>query len=152
MVPGVRDSGSARVGEVVVTGGGNGSIARWVMGEQKAIVVESGLTKPRVVMCVGARVLVMGDQGELVSYNTRTNRCSRLCSSVPGIILSSWRLMTKEWSCVAWWARRSLTCCSCEGTRTGWYISCRIWWWKARLLVRTVGETQSWGASVMRCG
>ena len=87
VVPGVRDSGSARVGEVVVTGGGNGSIARWVMGEQKAIVVESGLTKPRVVMCVGARVLVMGDQGELVSYNTRTNRCSRLCSSVPGIIL-----------------------------------------------------------------
>ena len=58
--------------EVVVTRGGDSSTARWVMGEQKAAVVLSGLTKPRVVECVGERVLVMGDQGELVSYNTST--------------------------------------------------------------------------------
>ena len=79
MVPGVKDSGSAvgrfaSVGEVVVTGGGDSSIARWVMGEQRAIVVGSGLTKLRV--CVGKRFLVMGDQGEMVSYNTIANKGS----------------------------------------------------------------------------
>ena len=81
MVPGVKDSGSAvgrfaSVGEVVVTGGGDSSIARWVMGEQRAIVVGSGLTKLRVVKCVGKRFLVMGDQGEMVSYNTIANKGS----------------------------------------------------------------------------
>ena len=45
---------------MVVTRGGDSSIARWVIGEQKTAVVLSGLTKPRVVECVGERVLVMG--------------------------------------------------------------------------------------------
>ena len=44
------------------------------MREQKeAVVMECGLAKPRVVKCAGERVLVMGDQWELVSYNTSTN-------------------------------------------------------------------------------
>ena len=61
-------------GEEVVTGGGNGSITRWDMGEAKeAIVLECGLSKPKVVKCVGERVLVMGDEGELVSYNKDRN-------------------------------------------------------------------------------
>ena len=42
------------------------------------MVVECKLAKPRVVKCVGERILVMGDQGELVVYNTVTNKCSLL--------------------------------------------------------------------------
>ena len=45
---------------------------------EEAVVVECKLAKPRVVKCVGERILVMGDQGELVSYNTVTNKCSSL--------------------------------------------------------------------------
>ena len=40
--------------------------------------MECNLAKPRVVKCVGERILVMGDQGELVSYTTVTNKCSSL--------------------------------------------------------------------------
>ena len=42
------------------------------------MVVECKLAKPRVVKCVGERFLVRGDQGELVVYNTVTNKCSLL--------------------------------------------------------------------------
>ena len=44
---------------MVVTGGGDGSIARWEMGEQReAVVGDCGLDKPRVVKCMGERILV----------------------------------------------------------------------------------------------
>ena len=54
-----------------MAGGWDGSIARWDMGEQEEAVVLD-FKKPRVVKCVGERVLVMRDEGELVSYKTST--------------------------------------------------------------------------------
>ena len=60
-----------------MAGGWDGSIARWDMGEHEtALVLGCGLSKLKVVKCVGERVLVMGDEGELVSY-TSVAHCTR---------------------------------------------------------------------------
>ena len=66
--------------EVVVTGGGDGSIVRWDLGKQEVgTVVKCGLSRPRVVKCVEeGRVLIMGDCGELVCYNMTNKSISHL--------------------------------------------------------------------------
>ena len=86
-----------------MAGGWDGSIARWDMGEQEEAVVLD-FKKPRVVKCVGERLLVMRDEGELVSYKTSTR--TLLWPVACG------KLTMTGWSCVAWLARWLLTSCT----------------------------------------
>lgn len=79
--------------EVVLTGGGDGSIARWDFGDQEvATTLDCRLSKPRVVKCImKGRVLIIGDDGDLVSYNMNSNR---VCTLYTDTSLSSYSLLS----------------------------------------------------------